>query len=60
MHLSKITITSLLLGLSGLLVGIVFKLNHLMGSEQLFNAGAFTAVVGLLLAVRDVWKNSKS
>lgn len=59
MHLSKITITSLLLGLSGLLVGIVFKLNHLMGSEQLFNAGAFTAVVGLLLAVRDVWKNSK-
>ena len=60
MHLSKITITSLLLGLSGLLVGIAFKLNHLMGAEQLFNAGAFTAVVGLLLAVRDVWKQSKS
>ena len=56
MHLSKLTLTLLLLGLSGVLVGLTFKLNHLMGAEQCFNAGVFTAVVGLLLAIRDVWK----
>lgn len=56
MHLSKLTLTLLLLGLSGLLVGWTFKLNHLMGAEQVFNAGMFAAVAGLLLAIRDVWK----
>lgn len=56
MHLSKLTLTLLLLGLSGFLVGWTFKLNHLMGAEQVFNAGTLVLVAGLLLAIRDVWK----
>ena len=60
MHLSKLTLTLLLLGLSGILVGFTLKLNHLIGAEQVFNAGVFSAVVGLLLAIRDVWKQRKA
>ena len=60
MHLSKLTLTLLNLGLSGILVGFTFKLNHLMGAEQIFNAGMFVAVVGLLLVIRDVWKNRET
>ena len=56
MHLSKLTLTLLLLGLLGILVGWTFKLNHLMGAEQVFNAGTLALVAGLLLAIRDVWK----
>lgn len=56
MHLSKLTLTLLLLGLSGILVGWAFKLNHLMGAEQVFNAGMLALVAGLFLAIRDVWK----
>ena len=56
MRLSKFTLTLLLLGLSGILVGFTFKLNHLMGAEPIFNAGVFAAVLGLLLSVRDIWK----
>ena len=56
MHLSKLTLTLVLLGLSGILVGWAFKLNHLMGAEQVFNAGMLALVAGLLLAIRDVWK----
>ena len=56
MHLSKLTLTLLLLGLSGVLVGWTFKLNHLMGAEQVFNAGTLALVAGLLLAIRDIWK----
>ena len=46
MHLSKPTLTLLLLGTSGILVGYTFKLNHLMGAEQVFN--------------RDVWKQHQA
>ncbi len=60
MHLSKFTITLLLLGFSGILVGFTFKLNHLMGAEPIFNAGVFAAVLGLWLAVRDIWKRRKA
>ena len=56
MHLSKLTLTLLLLGLSGILVGWTFKLNHLMGAEQVFNSGTLALVAGLLLAIRDIWK----
>ena len=56
MHLSKLTLTLLLLGLSGILVGWTFKLNRLMGAEQVFNAGTLALVAGLLLAIRDIWK----
>ena len=56
MHLSKLTLTLLLLGLSGILVGWTFKLNHLMGAEQVFHAGVCASVAGMLLAIRDVWK----
>ena len=56
MHLSKLTLTLLLLGLSGILVGWTFKLNHLMGAHQVFNAGTLALVAGLLLAIRDIWK----
>jgi len=40
MHLSRLTLTLLLLGGGAMLVGVTFKLNHLMGAETLFNAGA--------------------
>jgi hypothetical protein len=31
----------------GLLAGMGFKLNHLMGAEELFNAGLMILVLGL-------------
>ena len=60
MRLSKFTLTLLLFGISGILVGFTFKLNHLMGAEPIFNAGVFAAVLGLWLAVRDIWKRRKA
>lgn len=59
MHLSRLTLTLLLLGGAALLAGIAFKLNQLMGAETVFNAGALVLVAGLLSAVVDVWKRSK-
>ena len=41
----------LLLGLAGILLGVTFKLNHLMGAHTLFNAGAVVTVVGVVLWV---------
>ncbi|RPG85776.1 MAG: hypothetical protein CBD69_006470 [Crocinitomicaceae bacterium TMED209] len=38
-----------LIGLALVVVGITFKLNHLMGAETVFNAGAVVLVLGLLL-----------
>jgi uncharacterized membrane protein len=38
----------MILGLVGVLLGVTFKLNHLMGAERLFNAGILALVVGLL------------
>ena len=57
MRNSKPTSTLLLLGVAGILAGIAFKLNHLMGAETVFNLGALVLVVGLLSTIRDVWKN---
>lgn len=37
-----------LIGLSLVVMGIVFKLNHFMGAEQAFNAGAILLIVGLV------------
>lgn len=37
----------ILLGLVGLLGGMGFKLNHLMGAEELFNAGLAVLILGL-------------
>ena len=41
----------LLLGLAGVLLGITFKLNHLMGAHTLFNVGVVVTVVGVVLWV---------
>lgn len=41
----------LLLGLASILLGVTFKLNHLMGAHTLFNAGAVVTVVGVVLWV---------
>ena len=30
------------------MLGVAFKLNHLMGAERLFNAGILALVIGLL------------
>lgn len=38
-----------LIGLALVVAGIAFKLNHLMGAEMLFNAGAALLVLGLLI-----------
>ena len=38
-----------LVGLALVVTGITFKLNHLMGAETVFNAGAVVLVLGLLL-----------
>ncbi|MDG1674200.1 MAG: hypothetical protein P8H88_02020 [Flavobacteriales bacterium] len=59
MHTSRLTLTLLLLGGASLLAGLTFKLNHLMGAETLFNAGALVLVAGMLSALWDVWKRSK-
>ncbi|MGB2385275.1 MAG: hypothetical protein ACPH8E_07210 [Flavobacteriales bacterium] len=37
-----------LIGLALVVVGVTFKLNHLMGAEEVFNAGAVVLVVGLV------------
>jgi hypothetical protein len=41
----------LLLGLASILLGITFKLNHLMGAHTLFNVGVGLTVVGVALWV---------
>ena len=48
MRPSKPTLTLMILGLVGVLLGTAFKLNHLMGAERLFNAGILALVIGLL------------
>ena len=58
MRISRPTSTLLLLGVASILTGVAFKLNHLMGAETVFNIGAVMLVVGLLSAIRDVWKNN--
>ena len=45
------TLAILLLGLAGILLGVTFKLNHLMGAHTLFNAGVVVTVVGVVLWV---------
>lgn len=47
----------LLGGLALALLGVTFKLNHLMGAELIFNAGSLGLVLGLLLWVRDLFRN---
>lgn len=45
------TLATLLLGLAGILLGITFKLNHLMGAHTLFNVGVGLTVLGVALWV---------
>ena len=45
------TLAILLLGLAGVLLGVTFKLNHLMGAHTLFNVGVVMTVVGVVLWV---------
>ena len=45
------TLAILLLGLAGVLLGVTFKLNHLMGAHTLFNVGVVVTVVGVVLWV---------
>lgn len=41
----------LLSGLAGILLGVTFKLNHLMGAHTLFNTGAIVTVFGAIVWV---------
>jgi len=47
-----------LIGLALIVAGIAFKLNQLMGAEQVFNGGAVVLIVGLVswaaAVVRDM------
>ena len=58
MRLSKLTLTLLLLGIAGMLMGSVFKLMHLMGAGVLLLIGMVVTLVGLLFSIRDVWTRS--
>ena len=51
MRPTPITLAILLLGLAGILLGVTFKLNHLMGAHTLFNVGVVVTVVGVVLWV---------
>lgn len=44
----KSSLSLMIIGIVGLLLGAAFKLNHLMGAERLFNAGVLALVIGLL------------
>ena len=44
-------LAGILLGLAGILLGVTFKLNHLMGAHTLFNAGVVVTIVGVVLWV---------
>ena len=58
MRPSKPTLTLMILGLVGILLGTAFKLNHLMGAERLFNAGMLALVIGLLSWVVSLIRKS--
>lgn len=58
MRLSKLSLTLLLLGIAGMLMGSVFKLMHLMGTGVLLLIGMVVTLVGLLFSIRDVWTRS--
>ncbi len=58
MRPSKPTLTLMILGLVGVLLGTAFKLNHLMGAERLFNAGMLALVIGLLSWVVSLIRKS--
>lgn len=59
MRPSKPTLTLMILGLVGVLLGTAFKLNHLMGAERLFNAGILALVIGLLSWVVSLIRKPK-
>lgn len=59
MRPSKPTLTLMILGLVGVLMGTAFKLNHLMGAERLFNAGMLALVIGLLSWVVSLIRKPK-
>lgn len=59
MRPSRPSLTLMILGLVGLLMGVTFKLNHLMGAEQLFNLGTLALVVGLLAWVVALVRKTK-
>ena len=60
MHPTPRTLAILLLGFAGTLLGVTFKLNHLMGAHTLFNAGVFVTVVGVVLwVIQLVWGKAK-
>ena len=58
MRLSKLSLTLLLLGIAGMLMGSVFKLMHFMGAGMLLLIGMVVTLVGLLFSIRDVWTRS--
>ena len=48
-----------LIGLALVVAGIAFKLNQLMGAEQVFNAGAVVLIVGLVSWAAAVVRDKK-
>jgi len=47
MSLPRKPIALVLIGLALVIVGLTFKLNHLMGAHAVFNLGAACSVLGL-------------
>lgn len=48
-----------LIGLALIVAGIAFKLNQLMGAEQVFNTGAVVLIVGLVSWAAAVVRDKK-
>ena len=46
---SRFALILMLIGMVLLLIGVSFKLNHLMGAETVFNGGVVSVVMGVFL-----------
>lgn len=49
----------MIFGLSGLLLGMLFKMNHYMGAEPVFNGGTSLLIVGLVVWATQLLRQAK-
>lgn len=56
---SRIASALMIFGLSGLLLGMLFKMNHYMGAEPVFNGGTSLLIVGLVVWATQLLRQAK-